>query len=119
MNNKKGISLVILVITVLVLIILSATVITLVTDEDFSTEAKNAVKDATAEQVITAIKLEIRQYRLDKELENIYEITEQEIINIIQKYGTIQTIEGEQCLVNEQEEYQIKLGDIDPIFNNN
>ena len=119
MNNKKGISLIILVITILVLIILSAATIAAMKNEDFSTETKNAVKDTMAQQVITAIKLEIRQYRLDKELQNIYEITEQEIINIIQKYGTIQTIEGEQCLVNEQEEYQIKLGDIDPIFNNN
>ena len=119
MNNRKGISLVILIITILVLIILSATAISLVTDEDFITESEKAVKDAEVQQVITAIKLEIRQYRLDKELENIYEITEQEIINIIQGYGTIQNIDGKQYLINEQENYQIKLADIDPIFNNN
>lgn len=116
MNKRKGISIIILVVTIIILIILSAATISIVTDEDLIDETEQVVTDLELQQVITAIKTEIRQYRLDKELEGQYEISNQEIIDIIGKYGSIQNVNGEQFLVNNDGKYKIKLSEIDPIF---
>lgn len=119
MKSRKGISIIILVITIVVLLILSTATINVIDHYEIYDETKKITDETKNQQVISAIKLEIRQYRLDKQLEDEYEISINELNNIIKQYGTIQTIEGQQFLVNEEKGYNIKLVDIDPIFRTN
>ncbi len=119
MRNRKGISIIVLVITIVVLLILASTTMYITDHYDIYNETKNTTDDLKREQVVSAIKLEIRQYRLDKQLEDEYEISIEEINNIVKKYGVIQNVDGQNYLVNEEQGYSIKLIDIDPIFQNN
>lgn len=77
-------------------------------DNGVLTKAKEAKENTEKAQIIEDIKLKI----YDKQSENLGNITENEIIEIIKKYGTI----SDNKLTTTKGKYEIELKDISDIF---
>ncbi len=84
---KKGISLVALVITIVVLVILTGTIILSTMNNDIFDNTQNQVNDNNKNQVIDNIKIKIQTEKMNKEMYGIYTLTMNEIIPILNEYG--------------------------------
>lgn len=112
MHNHKGITLVSLVVTVVILIILTGITINMVVgNNNLINASKTKSEEAQRKVLVETIRIEL----LDKQREVLgRELTQQEIENILKKYGTINyeedgtTIKG----VTTSDNYEILLQDI-------
>ena len=85
-NKQRGITLIALVVTIIVLIILAGVSINmLVGDNGIITQAQNAKEENEKAEIIESIQLEIA----DKQTENLGTIYEDEFYEILGKYGTV------------------------------
>ena len=85
---KKGISLVALVITIVVLIILTGTIILSTMNNNIFDNTNSTVNEYNKKVIIEDINMKIREKRIKNEIQGIYTITMEEIIPIIQEHGT-------------------------------
>lgn len=112
MHNHKGITLVSLVVTVVILIILTGITINMVVgNNNLINASKTKSEEAQRKVLVETIRIEL----LDKQREVLgRELTKQEIENILKKYGTINyeedgtTIKG----VTTSDNYEIAIQDI-------
>lgn len=111
MKENKGITLISLVVTIIILIILAGVSINMLFGEKgIITKAKEAVKM----QEIASIKEEIALKILDQEMESKRQITQQEIEDILSQYGTVNKNEDGTIknLIPTGKEYEIAYEEI-------
>lgn len=84
-TNKKAISLIVLVITILVLTILASTVIIALNNTNIISKASDATKTANKNAIIEAISVDV----MSKRLENLGKVDEADVLEILEKYGTL------------------------------
>ncbi len=85
---KKGISLVALVITIVVLVILTGTVVITTMNTNMFGNTQSAVNDYNKKVIIEDIQTKIQMEKLKKANQGIYTLTMEEIIPTIQEHGT-------------------------------
>ena len=113
MKNKKerGITLIALVVTIIVLIILAGISINLI----FGTNGIiNKAKDAKIKTDIASIKENIQMEILGKQAENNGNISDDSLKEILEKYGTLSEEEKltDKTLTTTKGSYEIKVSDI-------
>ena len=110
-KSTKGITLIALVITIVVLLILAGiTMATLIGDNGLI----NKAKDAKIKTDIASIKEEIRTDILGKQTENQGNISDDNLKEILEKYGTLSEEEKltDKTLTTKKGNYEIKVSDI-------
>ena len=109
-KNMKGITLVALVITIVILLILAGISIQSITNTGLFENAKEAKKQSEIANIKEQIQLEIYA----KQAENTGEITENEIKSILEKYGTINYEEDKTTIkgITTPKGYEISISDI-------
>ncbi len=110
-NNTKGITLISLVVTIIILLILAGvTVATLMGDNGLI----NKTKDAKIKTEIAGIKEEIQTDILGKQAENNGNISDDSLKEILEKYGTLSEEEklADKTLTTTKGNYEIKVSDI-------
>ena len=107
-KSMKGITLIALVITIIILLILAGVTINLVMGED---GILGKAKQATEKTEIASIKEQIQTDILGEQMLKSGEITESEINNILEKYGSISG-EGAEKQITTKKGYIIKVADI-------
>ncbi len=85
---KKGISLVALVITIVVLVILTGTIILSTMNNNIFDNTNSTVNDYNKKVIIEDVQTKIQTQRLSNVNQGIYKITMEEIIPIIEEHGT-------------------------------
>ncbi len=85
---KKGISLVALVITVVVLIIITGTVIISTMNNGIIEETQSTVNLTNKKEILEDIQAKIQIKKAKKGVFSIYQLEQNEIIKILQEYGT-------------------------------
>ena len=106
-KSAKGITLIALVITIIVLLILAGvTIATLTGDNGILTQASRAKEENEKAEIIEQIRLDIS----DKQIENQGSIDEYEFYEILKKYGTISA--DETILTTTKGSYEILISDI-------
>lgn len=111
LKKSKGITLVALVITIIILLILSGvTIATLMGDNGLI----NKTKDAKIKTEIAGIKEEIQTDILGKQAENNGNISDDSLKEILEKYGTLSEEEKltDKTLTTTKGSYEIKVSDI-------
>lgn len=111
LKKSKGITLVALVITIIILLILSGiTIATLMGDNGLI----NKTKDAKIKTEIAGIKEEIQTDILGKQAENNGNISDDSLKEILEKYGTLSEEEKltDKTLTTTKGNYKIKVSDI-------
>ena len=89
MKNKRAISLIVLVITIIVMAILAVTVVVTLSNTNIIKQANDAVEKSEKSNVIEAINLDV----MAKKVSNLGNISENEILEILEKYGTLSDAE--------------------------
>ena len=113
MKQTRGITLVALVVTIIVLLILAGISIQALTNQGLFAKAQEAKKQSEIANIKEQMQLEIYQ----KQLFNTGDISDQELKSILEKYGTIEyeadnkTIKG----ITTKKGYEIVLSDISSI----
>ena len=110
-KSTKGITLISLVVTIIILLILAGvTVATLMGDNGLI----NKTKDAKIKTEIAGIKEEIQTDILGKQAENNGNISDDSLKEILEKYGTLSEEEKltDKTLTTTKENYEIKVSDI-------
>lgn len=111
MRKEKGITLIALIITIIIMLILAGVVINLTIGENglFKT-AKQAGKDYE----ISAIKEQIITDVYDKQAQNEGDVSEDNLKEILEKYGTLSEEENlmDKTLTTTKRNYKIKVSDI-------
>lgn len=106
-NRNKGITLISLVVTIVVLLILAGISISMLTGENgIINKSKEAQEVNEKESIIENIKLDISGIQLD----NLGCINEDEFFEILRRYGTISN--DEKTLITSKGNYIIKISDI-------
>ena len=106
-KEKKGITLIALVITIIVLLILAGvTIATLTGDNGILTQTTKAKEESEKAEIIEQIQLDIA----DKQIENLGSIDEDEFYEILGKYGTVSV--DETMLTTTKGNYDILISDI-------
>lgn len=106
-NNRKGITLIALVITIIVLLILAGVTIAALTgDNGILAQANKAKEENEKAEIIEQIKSDI----VDKQIENSGNISDDEVYEILQEYGTLKN-DG-QILIANKGNYEIYVSDI-------
>ena len=106
-QGKRGITLIALIITIIVLLILSGvSIATLVGDSGILRQATRAKEESDKASIIEQIQLDI----VDKQIENQGTINEDEFYEILRKYGTISA--DETVLTTTKGNYEILISDI-------
>ena len=106
-KEKKGITLIALVITIIVLLILAGvTIATLTGDNGILTQTTKAKEESEKAEIIEQIQLDIA----DKQIENLGSIDEDEFYEILGKYGTVSV--DETMLTTTKGTYDILISDI-------
>ena len=109
-NKTKGITLIALVITIIILLILAGISIQAITNTGLFENTKEAKKQSEIANIKEQIQLDI----YSKQVENIGEITENELKEILEEYGTIIYEEDGKTLkgVKTEKGYEILLSEI-------
>lgn len=111
-KSTKGITLISLVITIIILLILAGVTISLILGEN---GLINRAKDAKIQTEIANIKEEIQTNILEKQAENEGNISDDTLKGILEKYGVLSE-EGEKLidktLTTTKGKYEIKIYDI-------
>ena len=109
-RKEKGITLVVLVITIIILLILAGISIQAINNTGLFDKANEAKKQSDIANIKEQIQLEIYA----KQAENTGEITEHELKTILEKYGTINYEEDETTIkgITTKKGYEILLEDI-------
>lgn len=106
-NKQKGITLIALVVTIIVLIILAGVSINMLVGENgIITQAQTAKEENGRAEIIEKIQLEITE----KQTENLGTINEEEFYEILEKYGTVSS--DETILTTTEGSYEIAIADI-------
>ena len=106
-QRQKGITLIALVVTIIVLIILAGVSINMIVgDNGIITQAQTAKEENGRAEIIEKIQLEIA----DKQAENLGTINEDEFYEILGKYGTVSA--DETTLTTIEGNYKIAIADI-------
>ena len=106
-NKQKGITLIALVVTIIILIILAGVSINMLVGENgIITQAQTAKEENGRTEIIEKIQLEIA----DKQTENLGTINEEEFYEILGKYGTVSA--DETTLTTTEGSYEIAIADI-------
>ena len=106
-KDVKGITLIALVVTIIVLLILAGIAINLTIGENgIFTRAAKAREESEKAEIIEQIQFDIT----DKQLENLRNIGEDEFYEILRKYGTISA--DETTLTTTKGNYEILISDI-------
>ena len=110
MKNTKGITLVALVITIIILLILAGISIQVITNTGLFEKAKEAKK----QNEISSIKEQIQLELYAKQSEKAGEITEYDLRSIIEKYGTVNYEENKTTIkgITTNNGYEISILDI-------
>lgn len=118
--KNKGITLIALVVTIVVLLILAGITISLIFSENGIISKAREAKEAT---VISSIKERIELDKLSKRLEKEGDITEEELKDILNNYGEIIYEENETTIkgiIEKDNGYEVLLPDImDGVLNQN
>ena len=110
MKNQKGITLISLVITIVVLIILAGVAISMTLGENgIFTKAQEAKKMQAIASAKEQIGLEILEAQIEA-MENNEELEQSEVETIVAKYGELQS-DGDTIILNDTE-YEVSLRDI-------
>lgn len=105
-REQNGVTLVALVITVIVLLILaSITMGTLLGRDQTVDKSVESIKNATINQIIQSIKIDINS----KQMQENRKITEEELKNILNKYGDISE---DMTKLKTKEGYEIEIENI-------
>ena len=109
-TTEKGITLIALVITIIILLILAGISIQAITNTGLFENAKEAKKQSEIANIKEQIQLDI----YSKQVESIGEITENDLKSILEKYGTIIYEEDGKTLkgVKTEEGYEILLSEV-------
>ena len=109
-NNIKGVTLVALVITIIILLILAGISVQTITQTNLFDKAKEAKKQSEISNVKEQIQLEI----YSKQAEKAGEITEYDLRSIIEKYGTVNYEENKTTIkgITTKNGYEISISDI-------
>ena len=109
-KNMKGITLVALVITIVILLILAGISIQAITNTGLFNKANEAKKQSEIANIKEQIQLEIYA----KQAENTGEITEYDLKSILEKYGTINYEEDKTTIkgITTSKGYEILISDI-------
>ena len=109
-NKTKGITLIALVITIIILLILAGISIQAITNTGLFENAKEAKKQSEIASIKEQIQLDI----YSKQVESIGEITENDLKSILEKYGTIIYEEDGKTLkgVKTEKGYEILVSEI-------
>ena len=109
--KNKGITLIALVITIIILLILAGIAINSITSEN---GLFMRAKQAKMETEIANIKEQIKTDILTKQVQNEGEITEENLKEILESYGTLSEEEKleEKTLTTDKGNYEIKVSDI-------
>ena len=88
--QKRGITIVTLVITIIILVILTGAVMLTMNNTDIFGQANDTVNEHNKQTIIEQIKLDIETEMIKKvnEIGRYEELSKEETINIIKKYGT-------------------------------
>ena len=106
-KKQKGITLIALVVTIIVLIILAGVSINMLVGENgIITQAQTAKEENGRAEIIEKIQLEIA----DKQAENLGTINEDEFYEILGKYGTVSA--DKTTLTTTEGNYEIAIADI-------
>ncbi len=106
-NKQRGITLIALVVTIIVLIILAGVSINMLVGENgIITQAQTAKEENGRAEIIEKIQLEITE----KQTENLGTINEEEFYEILEKYGTVSS--DETILTTTEGSYEIAIADI-------
>ena len=110
LKREHGITLVVLVITIIILLILAGISIQTITNTGLFNKANEAKKQSDIANIKEQIQLEIYA----KQAENTGEMTENELKTILEKYGTINYEEDETTIkgITTKKGYEILLEDI-------
>ena len=110
LKNQKGVTLIALVITIIVLIILASVTIGTLLGENGTVENSVQITENTVkEQIIQSAKIDISA----KELEQNRVLNQEELEKILEKYGTINyTSENKITGITTKEGYSIDILDI-------
>ena len=110
LKREHGITLVVLVITIIILLILAGISIQAITNTGLFNKANEAKKQSDIANIKEQIQLEIYA----KQAENTGEMTENELKTILEKYGTINYEEDETTIkgITTKKGYEILLEDI-------
>jgi len=110
LKREHGITLVVLVITIIILLILAGISIQAITNTGLFNKANEAKKQSEIANIKEQIQLEIYA----KQAENTGEMTENELKTILEKYGTINYEEDETTIkgITTKKGYEILLEDI-------
>ena len=110
MKNTKGITLVALVITIIILLILAGISIQIITNTGLFEKAKEARKQNEISNIKEQIQLELYA----KQAEKAGEITEYDLRSIIEKYGTVNYEENKTTIkgITTNNGYEISIADI-------
>ena len=110
MRNQKGITLVALVVTIIVLIILSGISINLLLGENgLITKAQEAKKQQKIAEIKEKISLELASAETDAIIRN-ESLEEEQLNDIVSKYGTLQ--EDKDTILTKDDNYEISLKEI-------
>ena len=110
MRNQKGVTLVALVVTIIVLIILAGISINLLLgDNGLITKAKEAKKQQKIAEIKEKISLELSAAETDAIIRN-ENLEEEQLNDIVSKYGTLQ--EDKDTILTKDDNYKISLKEI-------
>ncbi len=105
-RKTEGITLIALVITIIVLLILAGvTIVTLTGENGILTKATESKKENEKTEIIERIKLDV----VAKQAENLGTISQEELIEILKKYGTLI---DKNTLITTKGNYEILVSDI-------
>lgn len=89
LSKNKGITLIALVITIIVLLILAGVSLSIILKEDgIVTKAQGATRTHEKNKIIEDIQLEIMEKKIDSASGNM-ELSDEEVEDILKKYGTV------------------------------
>ena len=89
LSKNKGITLIALVITIIVLLILAGVSLSIILKEDgIVTKAQGATRTHEKNKIIEDIQLEIMEKKIDNASGNM-ELSDEEVEDILKKYGTV------------------------------
>ncbi len=111
-EDTKGITLIALVITIIILLILAQVTIATLTDKNGILEKS---KEAKIQYEIAQIKEQIAVEIMGEQAKNQWDITEKQLKDILEKYGTLSEKEEnllDKTLTTQEENYEIKVSDI-------
>ena len=107
MRGKKGVTLIALVVTILVILILAGvTIATLTGDNGLLQKAQTAKDKKNISNIIEQIRLDI----VEKQMDNFGRIDVDDFYQILEKYGSISYVDG--TLITNEGNYSILLSDI-------